>query len=196
MDITAEILSTYQKDEGKAFQMLFDAYHDDLFLFAHRILQDPEAAEDVVQECYVECWTANRLERFSGSLDKYMFGAVRHASLNYLRSKQRRNKWHEAAEKEDTVLPVISTEEEVESYETLYTAINKLPEERRKIFLMFCIDGKKYQEIADTLHISKNTVKTQMKRALKTLRESLQGKELSSILFFLLKKSFFVSPQN
>ncbi|POY37911.1 hypothetical protein C3K47_05125 [Solitalea longa] len=47
----------------------------------------------------------------------------------------------------------------------MLAAIDKLPEKRRKIFLMSNIEGLKYAEIADQLNVSVNTVKTQIKLA-------------------------------
>ena len=71
--------------------------------------------------------------------------------------------------------------------EVLYKALNELPEERRKIFLMICLEGMKYQEVAEKLHISINTVKKQMGRSFKFLREKLQ-KNIFITLFQLWTK--------
>ena len=53
---------------------------------------------------------------------------------------------------------------------------------------MACLDDKTYQEIAETLGVSINTVKTQMKYALKFLRDNLQEDDFCSILVLLTKK--------
>ena len=83
-------------------------------------------------------------------------------------------------------MPVVAREEEVgHEIELLYRTINGLPDECRKIFLMACLDDMKYQEIANALQISINTVKTQMKIALRFLREHLSKESFSSILLFL-----------
>lgn len=50
---------------------------------------------------------------------------------------------------------------------------------------MACLDDMKYREIADVLNISINTVKTQMKIALRFLRENLTRDAFSSILLFM-----------
>ena len=54
----------------------------------------------------------------------------------------------------------------------LWAAIDNLPKERRRIFLLSKRDGLKYQEIADMLQISVKTVENQMGKALKTLRNT------------------------
>ena len=52
-------------------------------------------------------------------------------------------------------------------------AVNELPTERKKIFLMSREDGMKYKEIAAELNISVKTVENQMGKALSTLRTEL-----------------------
>ena len=76
-------------------------------------------------------------------------------------------------------------EDEGKEIELLYCTIGQLPDECRKIFLMASLDDMKYREIADVLNISVNTVKTQMKIALRFLREKLTLGTFSSILLFL-----------
>ena len=56
----------------------------------------------------------------------------------------------------------------------LWTAIDSLPEKCREIFLMSKRDGLKYEEIAQELGISENTVRNQISKALKTLKEGAQ----------------------
>lgn len=176
-----DILIGLKKGQEVAFRGLFDAYYDELVLFAHHILKDPEAAEDVVQECFVDFWTHRRFENMTEGLDKYLFQAVKHASLNYIRGCQRRERRHELAVKygaEDAEVGRIEEEE----IEALYLAIHQLPEDRRKIFMMICLGGKKYQEVADMLGISINTVKTQMGRSFQFLRSALKNHRFSLIL--------------
>ena len=54
----------------------------------------------------------------------------------------------------------------------LWDAIDRLPPERKKIFLLSKRDGLKYQEIAEELNLSVKTVENQMSKALKALRET------------------------
>ena len=68
----------------------------------------------------------------------------------------------------------LSEEEQVYNSERdarLWNAIDGLPPERKKIFLLSKRDGLKYQEIAEELNISIKTVENQMGKALKSLRE-------------------------
>ena len=82
----------------------------------------------------------------------------------------------------------IMHEDEQTEIDVLYFAINQLPPERRRIFMMVYAEGKKYKEVAEHLQISINTVRTQLSRSLKFLREKLEG-HMFTILLLCFRKS-------
>ena len=66
--------------------------------------------------------------------------------------------------------------------------IDLLPAERRQVLMMVFVDGMSYQEVAERLEISKNTVKTQLARALKFLRKEMKDNDIPFLFIFLVKK--------
>lgn len=181
-----EILSLYKHDERAALQKLFDIYYEPLLLYCYRLIRDSESAEDIVQDCFVHIWRSRRLENFEGELDRFMFQAIKFRAINYVRDQYRRDRLADNISGENDELPTYFQEEEAgKEIELLHYTISCLPDECRKIFLMACLDDMKYREIAETLNISINTVKTQMKIALRFLREHLTRDTFSSILLFI-----------
>ena len=181
-----EILSLYKHDERAALQKLFDIYYEPLLLYCYRLIRDSESAEDIVQDCFVHIWRSRRLENFEGELDRFMFQAIKFRAINYVRDQYRRDRLADNISEENDELPTYFQEEEVgKEIELLHYTISCLPDECRKIFLMACLDDMQYREIAETLNISINTVKTQMKIALRFLREHLTRDTFSSILLFI-----------
>lgn len=181
-----EILSLYKHDERAALQKLFDIYYEPLLLYCYRLIRDSESAEDIVQDCFVHIWRSRRLENFEGELDRFMFQAIKFRAINYVRDQCRRDQLADNISEENDELPTYFQEEEAgKEIELLHYTISCLPDECRKIFLMACLDDMKYREIAETLNISINTVKTQMKIALRFLREHLTRDTFSSILLFI-----------
>lgn len=181
-----EILSLYKHDERAALQKLFDIYYEPLLLYCYRLIRDSESAEDIVQDCFVHIWRSRRLENFEGELDRFMFQAIKFRAINYVRDQYRRDRLADNISEENDELPTYFQKEEAgKEIELLHYTISCLPDECRKIFLMACLDDMKYREIAETLNISINTVKTQMKIALRFLREHLTRDTFSSILLFI-----------
>ena len=64
----------------------------------------------------------------------------------------------------------------------LWAAVEALPEKRRQCLIMAKRDGMSYQEIADELGLSENTVRNHIARALETLRQD--RRQISGLFFF------------
>ncbi len=75
-----------------------------------------------------------------------------------------------------------------EFYAELYTAINKIPDQRRRILELAAFESLTYKEIAQQLNISVNTVKTQMGRAYQFLKEELDPKNFLLLHLFRWEK--------
>ena len=187
MKNSERILLEFKDDEQKGFRLLYDSFYDSLVLFDTQVIGEAEEAADIVQECFVDFWVNRRFSSLRGSLEHYLFSAVKHGCLNYLRNTRRREDKHEQIREE---LYSETPGEDSELIEKLYLAIETLPEERKRILHMVCIEGMKYQEVADRLGVSINTVKTQMGRSFQFLRKELKmNDELILVLFF--KKKLF-----
>ena len=183
---TTDYISIKLTDETQ-FRSIFDKYYISLCMFANQYVENDALAADIVQECFVDFWVNRRFSSLRGSLEHYLFSAVKHGCLNYLRNTRRREDKHEQIREE---LYSETPGEDSELIEKLYLAIETLPEERKRILHMVCIEGMKYQEVADRLGVSINTVKTQMGRSFQFLRKELKmNDELILVLFF--KKKLF-----
>ena len=151
-------------------------------------LDDLETAEDIVQDCFVNLWNSKRLHSFSGDLDRFIFKMVKNQAFLFLREYKKRHNMQVSFSQESETTHYDITDESTKEIELLYQTIDKLPEKCRQVFLMACLNDKTYQEIADELGTSINTVKTQMKTALKFLRENLQEELFFTLLLFLTEK--------
>lgn len=159
------------KLSAKEFEHHFRCLYRPLSMYALRYTENLDDAEDIVQQAFSDVW-----EKLAGgipvqNLKAYMYQAVRNRSLSLIAGRQpQTDPALLAAMEEDT------TEEEriirSERDACLWTAIDHLPSERKKVFLLSKRDGLTYQEIADELGISIKTVEHQISKALKTLRET------------------------
>lgn len=165
-------IESINKQKTAAYHQLYSEYYKVLVLYAINILSSSEAAEDIVQELFATMWE-KKMSFFSlPSFRTYLYNSVRNASINYLKHQNVESlylehlasTYREITEEEDT------TEEEV--YRLLFRAIDKLPTRCREVFLLH-MDGKKNEEIAITLGISIETVKTQKKRAIQFIKEQM-----------------------
>ena len=109
---------------------------------------------------------------------------MRNAILNYLRDVKIRDR-HHVLLAESMLLADVKEDEGTENYiiDRVNAAIDALPQQCRLVVRMSALEGRKYQEIADILGISINSVRTYILRGFKKLREDLSSDpEISRIL--------------
>ena len=144
-----------------------------LCLYALHYLNDPDAVEDVVQECFAALWEKINSGDVIMNRKAYLYMTVRNRCLDQLRKKGLQT---EQLKPYDTygIIDEDDLQERSEIEARLWTAIDSLPEKCREVFLLSKRDGLKYEEIAAELGISENTVRNQISKALKMLKEGVR----------------------
>lgn len=171
--------SKIKAGDKQAFRILFDEYYSSMCLYANAMLHDLELSQDIVSDCFVRIWERRENIEIESSIKYYLLLSVRNAIYSYMRSPESRRT------DIDTIISILEntpTEEyNLEKDETILLVselIEQLPEQRKNILQLAAFNHKTYSEIADTLNISVNTVKTQMARAYRFLRDGLNKDEL------------------
>ncbi len=182
--IDTECLAAVREGDRAAFERLFRAYYGRLADYVVRLVESPDAAEDVVQGMFIALW--NRRESLPDieALPAYLHRAVRNRALNHLRDQRRaRGREHvvtSTTEDEPGIEPSVEADLQVADLDAvLQRALHTLAPRTREVFVLSRQHELTYQQIASTLGISVKTVETLMGRALRalrtTLREALDG---------------------
>lgn len=162
----------------KGFQQFFGEYYSLLCVVAYDYVKDDFAAETIVGDVMLAIWKRRDMLNDITSLKAYLIKSVRNRSIDYIRQNNFITKNSIANYEFDATLTandhlidaIIYKELEIE----LDKAITKLPQECCNVFCMSRFDDFSYDEIAEKLDISINTVKYHMKRALSSLRKDLK----------------------
>ena len=151
---------------------LFRYNYRPLCMYALHYLQDTDLVEDVVQECFTTLW--EKLEQGSQVANRraYLYMTVRNRCLDHLRRKGIQT---ESLKPYDTygIIDDDDAQERAQTEARMWTAIDSLPEKCREVFILSKRDGLKYEEIAEELNLSVNTVRNQISKALKVLKEGV-----------------------
>ena len=173
------ILEDLRSGSKEAVEAFFRVYYQDLFLWAYSIVKDAVAAEDCVQEFFLDFLQKKRYEDVKGNMQSYIFSSVKNFCLNYLARDKK-------LVRDDSSLDSPVSQPEIadasKDYQKIYAAINLLPEKCKEIFMYCAVYGYTYNEAAEELDVSINTVRTQITRAFKFLREKLKSSEF--VYFF------------
>lgn len=170
-NIELQLINEVKTGNEKAFRTLFYMHSSKLYTWAFKITQNSSAAEDIVQDFFIHYWEKRAILTFAPSFLAYAYRSVYNSSLNYLRDNA-----HLVYGYEITIgLTDDDTENEdvQELQRLLLKAIDELPDRCKKIFVMATLEKKKYTEVADLLGISVNTVKVQVSKAYRILKQKI-----------------------
>ena len=158
-----------------SFEHLFKMHFRGLHAYAFTILKDEAMAEEIVQNVFFKVWEKRELLEIETSPKAYLYKAVYHDCLNYLKHKKVKSAhaMHVVRHGSDKIENTSGKLMMGELKEKIQSALNELPEQCRTIFQMSRFEGMKYQEIADVMGLSIKTVENQMGKALKLMRVKL-----------------------
>tara|TARA_Y100000588_G_scaffold222524_1_gene236437 strand:- start:9330 stop:9908 length:579 start_codon:yes stop_codon:yes gene_type:complete len=179
------IIEQLKERNTAVFSQLIDDYQQKVFGTCISFVPNKEDAEDLVQEVFLEVY--NSISKFKGNskLSTWIYKITTNKCLEFIRKKNTKKR-------SGFLKPLFSEEfsidktnyftefnhpgfllENKELNETLFKAINSLPESQASVFTLHKIDGKSYQEIADITDKSVSSVESLMFRAKKNLQQLL-----------------------
>lgn len=167
--------------DAAAFEELYHLFWTALCNFAFRYVQSAEEAEDVVQEVLFRVWRTRADWNVAGSLQNYLFIAVRNEALQRLRRDAAARQWREQASLNNSNQDDEAAAEflaKAEANAEIERALSEMPAKRRAVCALRWIDGLSYAQIAERLGIQEKTVENHLGAGVKFLRERLSSKRL------------------
>lgn len=154
---------------SKEFEEIFRKLYLPLGMYALRLVDDADVAEDIAQDAFLKTWLQLEQGAEITHLRAFLYRCVRNECLAHLSRAAKTVSTDSLPES----LPDPTDEEIDTSFRDarIWRAIDSLPEKCREIFLMSKRDGYSNDEIASELGISVKTVKNQMTKAFSRLRE-------------------------
>jgi RNA polymerase sigma-70 factor (family 1) len=173
------------REEGIDF--FFQQYYTQLCYFADTLLNDDCLAQEITSDAFTKLWQSRQSLATEGSIKAWLYSTVRNASIDHLRKVKRLRVSESGLQSATTIeQSVLHTIIESETIDHIIETIGKLPPQCRRIFRLFYLHGKSYNEIAQELNLSPQTVRNQKQRAAKLLRKMILP------LFFLLSLYSFL----
>ena len=168
--VDLQYMAVRMANNGNDFESLFRYNFRPLCIYALHYLSDVDQSEDIVQKCFAALWEKLKQGTQVANRRAYLYMAVKNRCLDLLR---RKGVPTESLKPYDTygIIDDDDAEERAMTEARIWTALDSLPDKCREIFLMSKRDGLRYEEIAEDLGLSVNTVRNQISKAMKILKD-------------------------
>lgn len=172
-----QLASSLKAKDRDALSYLYDKYGAALYGAAHRIIQDEEITQEVVQDIFMKIWDKIALyDENRGRLFTWMLNLTRNAAIDKVRSKEikRSAKTDRMEYSVHTVDAQNNTEIPVDGI-GVKELITALEPEQQFVLQKLYFEGYTHSEVAEEYDIPLGTVKSRLRSALKHLRRKVRN---------------------
>lgn len=166
-------IEALRNGEHRAFESVFMAYYEKVKTFIFGYLKSESDAEELTEDLFVALWERRESIDTSRSFNSYLHTIARNSALNFLKHKY----LHAAyiAEISDPGYSSTSEEDLIAKELGLWidNVVDKMPEQRKQIYILSRNKGLNNTEIADRLNTTKRNVESQLSLALKEIRKAI-----------------------
>jgi len=191
-DTELELLYSVAAGNEQAFSELFYEHHQHLAAYVYKLTSSRELAEEVVQDIFMKIWDNRESLTEVKNFRTWLFVISKNHTLNCLRviikDKLKQKEFLKQESWSIISEPVLMNTGgiiDIEEYEKAMDAINQLPPQQQKVFILRRLKNMKYQEIAQQLSVSRETVKSYLKLANSSIAKFIASRR-STLEFWLL----------
>lgn len=178
------VIHFYNAGDKLAFETVFHTFYPSLCYFVGKIVHDSEAANDIVQEIFINIWGKNLKFENIILLRAYLYKSAKNRALSHIEQLNNRSELEKKISHFIDEHDIFLYKVETDVFEQIFSAIEELPEECRRIFKMSYIENMDVKTIEERLGITAATIMTQRQRAKKYLKNRLKGIDSSLLTLF------------
>ena len=178
------LVEQLKKGDEAAFKIVVETWQNMVYNTALGIVQNPEDAEDIAQEVFVQAYQSIGSFKGESKLSTWLYRITITKSLDHERRKKRKKRFafvRSIFGDQNEVLvnppdfhhPGVSLDKK-EDAAVLFKAIAELPENQRIAFTLNKIEGLSYQEVSDVMKTTVSSVESLMHRAKNNLKKKLE----------------------
>jgi len=176
----SRLISLLNEDSEYAFQLIYDKHRNRIYQTAIKFLKSPIIAQDVVQDVFMKLWFERHKIEPSKPVEGWLYTVAKNNILNKLRKIA--NDWKAIDLLSHTILQSENNTDqkltEGEFKQKLQSAVSKLPEQQKVVFILSRFEKLTYIQIGEKMGISPLTVKTHLSRALFAIKKQFEENDV------------------
>ena len=191
-----EMLQSVAQGDEHAFRLLFLVHHQQLGTHINRITHSAVIAEEVVQDVFLKIWMTRETLQNVDNFKAYLFVVSKNHALNCLKKIARERVQQKKLEQNNKDYPTLEQPESGMYYNLLDEAIDHLPAQQRRVYLLSRHNRLKYAEIAEQLKVSRETVKKYLQIATVSITDYVRTHLDALSIVLITIKTFFIFFNN
>jgi RNA polymerase sigma-70 factor (family 1) len=174
------------------FNLIFEKYRNQLFIYLHKVSKSKEVAEEIVMDVFLKLWHGREVITEIQRLESFLYSVAHNKAIDFFRAAKRspvlQDAVWEVLTDETTASDSADARLQQQNLEMLIKeAINQLSPQRKKVFELRQYEGLSYAEIAATMNLSSHTVRNHLAASVEFIREYLRKNNV----LILLPAAFF-----
>lgn len=184
--IEPQLIARIANGDERSFTELVEKFSGIVYNYIKQHTKDRAMAEEIVQDIFLQVWLIRDTLPEIRNFQSFLYVVTRNYAINaikkLLREKQHFEEWLSQQPKEEPA--VEETDDQLAYYGLIDAAIKELPPQQQKVWVLSRKQGFKHAEIAEQMHISKETVKKYMQYASAHITGYISKRQ--ELLLFLL----------
>ena len=183
-----QLIAAICNGEESAIEALYERYHRYAYSLAYRILRDPVASEDIVQDAFLSIWRkASSYQSQNGSAQSWIQAIVRNRAIDKIRASAHRDyQWTPLQADHEQEPPseqpdVWEQAWQSEQHRIIREVMVQIPSEQRNVIELAYFGGLTHAEISEQCQIPLGTVKGRMRLGLQKMKALLAERGLKVI---------------
>ncbi|PVD51638.1 hypothetical protein DC498_14555 [Terrimonas sp.] len=182
------LIQRLRQNDAAAYIELYNRYHSKMYSWLIRFVKLPEMAEDIIQETFLKIWEIRHRLQPQQSFPAYLYRISRNKAFKLLKKISRdENLRGRVLVRSAIELNDPEKDFQWQQYQQLLdNAVSRLPVQRQRVYRLCRQNNKTYDEVANELGISRNTVKEHMMKAVQDLRQYFYRYDKVILMTFLI----------
>ncbi len=168
VDISEQLIVDLGKGNMDAMHTLYESTNKAVYGFAYSILKNPQDAQDVLQDTFVQVYTYAPKYVSQGKPMAWILRIARNLALMKIRDSKKTDSIEDQNEKDSSNEAEFTLH--TENKMILDVVLKQLDDESRQILILHAVSGLKHREIAETMGMNLSTVLSKYRRTIKKLK--------------------------
>jgi len=187
-----ELTVLLREGDERAFAVIYQRYKRPIFSKLLRLVKQEDIAKELLQDVFLKLWEKRATLESEKATGAFLYRIAQNLTIDLFRraTSDRKLLEHISVVATELYDPASEYDQNAETKFILQQALDILPPQRKKVYMLCKLEGKTYEEASASLGVSVSTVRDHMTKASKALQKHFSSREVA----LLMLAALFLKP--